>query len=191
MAIDSAALSSRRALLAGSLGALAALAAQALGRPLGARASADSITHTNDTNNQDVLTARSIANGPGTGQGIGVHGHSDRSVGVRGTSDTNAGVRGDSETGYGMWAESQQNHALVTFSESNIGVWGQSDSGIGVRGAAAHGRGGVFKGSKAAIRLRPTGANSHPATGQVGDTVVDNSGRLWFCQRGAAWRRLS
>lgn len=191
MAIDARIQRSRRALLVGSMGAVAAVTAQAVARPLGVKAASDHVVYTNDEDNQSVLTASSLANGPGTGQGIGVDGHSDDSVGVRGKSKTNVGVRGDSVSGYGMWAESQTFHALAAFSGPRIGVWGTSEKSYGVRGESIQGRGGLFKGRKAQLRLQPSTANSHPSSGAMGDLFVDKRGRLWFCKGGRSWRQLA
>jgi hypothetical protein len=191
MAIDSLTPRSRRALLMGTAGAVTALAAQALGRPLRVEAANTSISYTNDEDNGTVISASSVSNGPGTGQGIGVDGHSDDSVGVRGTSDSNVGVRGDSKSSYGVWAESQSYHALAAFSGPGIGVWGTSGSSVGVRGESEHGRGGLFKGRKAQLRLQPSTSNSHPASGAVGDLFVDKHGRLWFCKGGSRWKQLA
>ena len=138
-----------------------------------------------------MLSASSVANGPGTGQGIGVNGHSDDSIGVRGTSGSNVGVGGDSDSSYGVWAESQSFHALAAFSGPGIGVWGTSGSSVGVRGESVHGRGGLFKGRKVQLRLQPSTANSHPASVAAGDLFVDKNGRLWFCKGGSRWRQLA
>lgn len=191
MAIDIRTQRSRRALLVGSMGAVAAVAAQAVARPLGAKAADTSIAYVNDENNQVVLSASSIRNGPGTGQGIGVDGYCDDSVGVRGRSRTNVGVRGDSISGFGMFAESQTDHALVTYSDRRAGVYGQSGSGIGVLGTSLTGRGGQFKGRKAQLRLQPSTSSTHPRSGARGDLFVDKQGRLWFCKGGTSWRQLA
>jgi hypothetical protein len=90
-----------------------------------------------------------------------------------------------------MWAESQTSHALVTFSPNRVGVFGQSESNYGVRGESAKGRGGLFKGRKAQLRLQPSTASSHPSSGAMGDLFVDKRGRLWFCKGGKAWRQLA
>ncbi len=191
MPVDSNVPRSRRAMLLGGAGAAAALATQALARPLGAEAANTSLVYTNDEDNSTVLSASSVANGPATGQGIGVNGHSDDSVGVRGTSKSNVGVRGDSTSSYGVWAESQSYHALAAFSEPGIGVWGTSGANVGVRGESERGRGGLFKGRKAQVRLQPSTANSHPDSGAAGDLFVDKHARLWFCKGGTTWKQLA
>ena len=60
--------------------------------------------------------------------------------------------------------------------------WGTGGNGVGVHGAATDGVGGVFEGSKANINLHPIPAATHPDTGTAGDLLVDQTGRLWFCQ---------
>lgn len=191
MGIDASIPRSRRALLVGSAGAVAAAAVQAVARPLGVEAADTSLSYTNDENNSAVLSASSIANGPGTGQGIGIDGHSDDSVGVRGTSKTNVGVRGDSVSGFGMYAQSQTSDALVAHSDRRSGVYGESGSGVGVVGTSERGRGAQFKGKKAQLRLQPSTTSSHPRSGATGDLFVDKQGRLWFCKGGTRWRQLA
>jgi hypothetical protein len=83
-----------------------------------------------------------------------------------------------------------------------IGVWGEqrnnTGSGFGVVGVAgSQGRGAQFTGGAAAVRMVPSSASTHPATGKVGDFFVDASARLWFCQKAssggtqATWRQLA
>ena len=51
--------------------------------------------------------------------------------------------------------------------------------------------GGGFGGAAAAIPLVPTTASTHPVSGQLGDFVVDATGRLWFCRGGSLWHQLA
>jgi hypothetical protein len=60
----------------------------------------------------------------------------------------------------------------------------------GVYGIGVHGRGGVFQGDRAQVRLVPSNALSHPASGAIGDLFVDKKKRLWFCQGGTTWVRI-
>lgn len=73
--------------------------------------------------------------------------------------------------------------------------WGTGSAGIGVHGVATDGVGGVFEGSKANITLRPKpDAATHPDPGTVGDLLVDQTGRLWYCQASgnpAMWIQLA
>jgi hypothetical protein len=75
---------------------------------------------------------------------------------------------------------------------ATTGVYGVANAaaGVGVAGVSAAGRGGLFAGKKAQLRLVPSAAASHPSTGAKGDLFVDTSGRLWF-YTGATWKRVS
>ena len=64
-------------------------------------------------------------------------------------------------------------------------------NGDGVYGDSALGRGGHFRGKKAQVKLEPSAAATHPASGQRGDLFVDKSGRLWFCKGGTTWVKLA
>jgi hypothetical protein len=78
---------------------------------------------------------------------------------------------------------------------SQTAVIGICDTaGVGVAGHSSLGRGGVFSGLKAAVRLLPAEQSSHPARGQRGDLVVDSTGRLWYCKKGGTspvWKQLA
>lgn len=72
--------------------------------------------------------------------------------------------------------------------------WATGSNGVGVHGAATDGVGGVFEGSTANINLRPIPAATHPDPGTVGDLLVDEAGRLWFCRatgNPATWVQLA
>jgi len=119
---------SRRAILAGALGGLGALAAGAIGRPhvaqghdaddvlLGGGNSASSVTTI--TNSSTNLTVLSLAN---THDGVALESHSAGNLGVSGTSNTHTGL-------YGFTTAS--NHAAtVGFGFGNsTGVLGYSGS---------------------------------------------------------------
>ncbi len=142
----------------------------------------------------------------GSGASDGVHGTSNTGSGVVGNSNFNTGVMGEvfvaSGTTYGVLGVSHSNtgvgvygHASAT-SGTTVGVLGrvESASGVGVQGTAAVGRGGQFIGGEAQVRLVPTTAASHPASGATGDLYVDKSGRLWFCTKTgnpAVWKQVS
>ena len=77
---------------------------------------------------------------------------------------------------------------------NNTGVIGLSDGGttsVGVRGESPTGRGGVFKGNLAQLRLFPSIAPSHPFRGALGDLFLDKNKRLWFCKGGTTWKQLA
>jgi hypothetical protein len=126
MAVDTTTIRSRRALLVGALGGLAALAAQALGRPLPVHAqdefiqvgheypNATSRTYIrNGTNNATVFNAASTSSG----------------VGVWGGSFSSDGVHGDSSSGNGVSGVSSSSYGVIGQSISGVGVFGSSGSG--------------------------------------------------------------
>jgi hypothetical protein len=132
---------SRRALLAGALGGLGALAASAIGRASPVRAEGEAIvvggeyaTATsqtkivNQTNNADVLVAES------TGLGYAVWGHSAARVGVAGSSVEYFGVKGVSQQSTGVYGSSGTWIGVQGVSGSSTGVFGSSQSWIGVQG---------------------------------------------------------
>ena len=63
-------------------------------------------------------------------------------------------------------------------------------TGSGVYGQSDNGRGGRFNGKKAQLKLDPSAAATHPATGDAGDIFLDKSKRLWLCKGGTTWVRL-
>jgi hypothetical protein len=106
------------------------------------------------------------------GLGYGVSGHSHSFTGVIGHSDKQTGVYGYAGAG------------VAPLALANVAVYGSSPTG----------RGGVFKGGTAQLRLVPSAAVGHPTKGQSGDLFVDSSGHLWFCKTGgnpAVWKQVS
>ena len=73
---------------------------------------------------------------------------------------------------------------------ANTGVYGYAP-GVGVRGVATNGRGGVFSGPTAQLRLVPSTAATHPASGTAGDLFMDKSNRLWLCKGTTSWVQLA
>jgi hypothetical protein len=41
------------------------------------------------------------------------------------------------------------------------------------------------------LRLVPSTATTHPASGAAGDLFLDHSNRLWLCTGGTSWKRFS
>jgi hypothetical protein len=72
-----------------------------------------------------------------------------------------------------------------------VGIANADPDSVGVRGISTSGRGGVFQGNLAQLRLKPSSAASHPARGQAGDLFLDHANRLWFCKAGTNWRQLA
>jgi hypothetical protein len=69
-----------------------------------------------------------------------------------------------------------------------------SEKGTALSAASAKGRGALFTGSVAQIRLTPAARATHPTSGERGDLFVDKSGRLWFCKAGgshAKWVQIA
>jgi len=105
------------------------------------------------------------------------------------TKGGGAGVQGRGEgSGNGVWGE------IADAVKSQSAVLGSTEgTGAGVEGTSVLGRGGVFKGSKAQVRLYPA-ATARPAKGFRGDLFVDSTGRLWYCRTSASttgWVRLA
>lgn len=162
---------SRRTLVGAALGSLGVVLTELMVRPLRAAAAADHVSYVNDESSETVLEARSVlADGPDSGNGIGVHGFSSTFVGAWGGSDSGTGVVGDSDSG--------------------TGVRGQSLGGYGLSGQGPRG-GGEFSGLEAQVRLVPSGLSRHPESGRAGELFVDRQNRLWFCRGGKRWFRLA
>jgi hypothetical protein len=137
MAVDLVVQQSRRAVIAAGAGALAALVAHALGRPLPARAEGEAVvvggeytTATsrtyieNGANNEVVLKGRS------QGGGTGVEGSSASGVGVRGGSNSSFGVIGGSNQNVGVWGQSSATDQAGTVGlsvDDSTGVMGISE----------------------------------------------------------------
>ncbi len=89
-----------------------------------------------------------------------------------------SGVQGRGEgSGHGVWGE------IADSAKNQSAVFGTTEGGgAGVEGRSILGRGGIFTGTKAQVRLTPAAAATKPATGARGDLFVDSSGRLWYCK---------
>jgi hypothetical protein len=165
------------------------------------------------TSSSDTNTGVHAASTSGTGvaafstSGVAVDATSGSSIGVRGQSEGNSGVSGYSGApdlpAVGGWSGGS-NTGVYGFtgggfpgpSPKKTGVYGLASvaGGTGVVGRAPAGRGGLFAGRKAQLRLVPSSAATHPTSGATGDLFVDKSGRLWFCRKGgnpAVWKQVS
>jgi hypothetical protein len=153
----------RRQLLAGGTGALAAvLTAEALTRPTPAAAAANGDTVILGQGNSETLptvfvnSAGGVAAlaGTATGSGTGVGGNSDSGDGVLGTSVGGTGVHGtssgsgsgvhgtiDGPSGIGVFGENPSGTAVGGISGASDGVGGTSGSGNGVHGVSSTGAG--------------------------------------------------
>jgi hypothetical protein len=106
------------------------------------------------------------------------------------TKGAGPGLHGRGEgTGQGVWGE------INDSSKTQAAVIGTTEgTGPAIEGRSVLGRGGVFRGKKAQIRLIASTATTKPATGSRGDLFVDSSGRLWYCKSGGlttGWKQLA
>ena len=106
------------------------------------------------------------------------------------TKGAGPGLHGRGEgTGQGVWGE------INDSSKTQAAIIGTTEgSGPAIEGRSVLGRGGVFRGKKAQIRLVASTATTKPATGSRGDLFVDSSGRLWYCKTGGlttGWKQLA
>jgi hypothetical protein len=106
------------------------------------------------------------------------------------TKGAGPGVYGRGEgSGQGVWGQ------IADAAKSQSAVLGTTEgTGAAIEGNSIRGRGGVFKGLKAQIRLVASTATTKPATGTRGDLFVDKSGRLWYCKTGGSttgWKQLA
>jgi hypothetical protein len=210
MAIDTTTPTSRRALLAGTVGGLAALAAQALGRPRSASAHDPDDVLLGGSNTATFMTRiynsfpdRSAIGGEATGSGSGVDGSSQSGPGIEGYSGSGQGVYGSSLLGVGVFGEALNagtNSIKGLKQNAGTAVWGDIQATLSNDGAvvgttndgeSVNARGGRFVGKKAQIRLDPSTATTHPSSGAAGDIFLDKSKRLWFCKGGTTWVKLA
>jgi hypothetical protein len=197
MASSTDATRSRRALLAGGIGGLAALAASAIGRPalvragvdgdvvLGTSNTATTNTHIQITTNPvTVFSATSLAAGTGiagtSANWIGVQGESFNSIGVFGASsaDDQPGVKGQGLAGGpGVAGISGATPPLppktgvfgyATHDVASRGVYGQSTAGRGVFGLATTGMGvRGYAGSGVGVSAEATTGYALRTTGRI------------------------
>jgi hypothetical protein len=131
------------------------------------------------------------------GNGDGVRGESGQGNGVYGKCDQGIGVRAETN-GAGVPALYARNGNLGSSTATGlqalaegIAVDARSDTGIAVNAMSTSGRGGVFTGGPAPLRLMPGAANP-PANGQqVGDFYVDFAGNLWYWKGGPNWIQVA
>ena len=101
---------------------------------------------------------------------------------VNGPGSTDTGVFGFTPSGNGRGVVGV-NSADTPRQLSGAGVLGKGQGGVaGVRGMSDTGRGGVFSGGAAQVRLMPGSKSTHPTSGNRGDLYADSLGRLWFCK---------
>lgn len=147
MAVEVGAQKSRRAILAGALGGLGAIALQALGRPASVEAASNGnvqLGHgTADTDNNSAAETRVNATADAvvafTGAqlatgGMGLQGLASDGFGVKGdASSSGNGVVGYSQSGTGVQGYSASGTGLDAWSPSGIGVSAVSNTGLAAR----------------------------------------------------------
>lgn len=137
----------------------------------------------------------------GRGSEYGVSGSSDEGYGISGFSGTRSGVTGATRSAeaagiHGTSASLHRSAIGVEGSVANgLGVSGFSDSGTGMRGESSAGRGGVFAGGTAPLRLVPSRRAGPPKTGahEKGDIFLDRNGGLYVCVKTGTpgtWKRI-
>jgi hypothetical protein len=133
---------SRRALLAGALGGLGALAASAIGRASPVRAADDGqVMHVGDEW-ADALTSSGIGNQ--TNNETVFHAESSHGgIGLQGSSSSFYGVYGSSSSSYGVYGSSSSDIGVGGSSNSSYGVAGTSSSFVGSLGYSLGGSTGV------------------------------------------------
>jgi hypothetical protein len=130
-----------------------------------------------------------------SGTTYGVYGQSDsvNGTGVQGRttamSGKTQGVCGQIESPVGVGAVVGHSHAATGSAPGVLGTT-RSPDGVAVVGTGALGRGGLFSGSKAQLRLKPSTTASHPKSGLRGDLFLDQAGRLWLCKGTTTWVQL-
>jgi hypothetical protein len=168
MVIDTVTPRSRRALLAAAAGSLAALAAQAVGRPSPARgANLDPVklgtnnTETTRTLIENTTDGRTVLWARATGSGKALLGTTDSGAGLYAYSGSGPGVHGNSGARTGVYGFSGSG-AAPTLIPGKTGVYGRCDveHGVGVYGRAADGIGvlGVLGDPPGAYSLSHTAA---------------------------------
>jgi hypothetical protein len=208
-----------RAILAGGLAAAAA-ASLGRAQPASAHDADDvqlGADNTTTTRTNIENTTEGDVAFRAVGNAIGVIGNSDPGIGVYGSSNSGNGVFAVSNVSTALYGYTTPNSVTqaatlgrsagdntgvhghsgqspVTVSAAKTGVYGyagQDATAVGVRGASPTGRGGLFSGKRAQLRLIPSTATTHPSSGIVGDLFLDKNKRLWFCKGGTTWKQLA
>jgi hypothetical protein len=165
----------------------------------------------NDSTHNPSTTAYPAAVGGWAGAGAnsgfggvphGIYGYSENAAGhgvigvnAAGADGGGAGVFGSSTIGTGVLAQSGST-ALAAQSGAGIAVDASSAGSLPALRAVNNGtgRGGVFAGQAAQLRLTPGSRSTHPVRGSSGDLYADSGGRLWFCKKGGAqatWQQIA
>jgi hypothetical protein len=187
-ALDESRTKSRRAILAAAVGGLAALAAEALGRPTAVRAGSDGdvVLGANNYASSGTLIDTGFADVPfvfrtsSSGSGDGIRGASHSGDGVYGASSSGSGVAADSTSGVGVYGKSFASVGVKGHSTNFVGVWGESDSLTGVEGRSTSWVGTYGHSDSRLGVLGVSGASEFPVpakTGVFGYAILDTSAR--------------
>jgi hypothetical protein len=165
-----------------------------------ASAAAGGVHYINDENDDAVVVGESYhTNGlPDSGRGTAVYGFSELGTAIQGVSGTGTSVHGvkyaEGHAVLGQVRSSSSTWAATVGLTEGVGpgLYGVNrvGTGDGIWAESRKGRGGRFWGKKAQIRLQPSTATTHPASGLAGDLFLDKAKRLWFCKGGTTWVRL-
>ena len=174
----------RRALLAGALGGLGALAASAIGRPGTARAHDPDDVLLGGDNAADTPTVFNTITNTG---GDALHGISDFAIGVRGqsiSSNNGTGVLGVSGLFVPTAKPKTGVYGYANQDNTASGVYGLSLLGVGVRGHSASGYAGYFEGRVYTNAFYELGEIANPAL------PIANRARLFVRDNGAGKTQL-
>jgi len=181
MAVDTSINRSRRAILMGALGGVAAAVATAVGRATPVSAADGDIVHVGQHYSASGTTVIHAS-----GYADGFYGSSQSATGIYGTSDSGIGVSGGSNSGYGVKGYSGDSYGVNGSSGTSAGVYGtgpgsgvngQSTSGDGVSGSSVSGNGisgsstsasGVYGSSAATDQAAILGQSYGASTGIQG-----------------------
>ena len=160
-----------------------------------------------ENTHQDGVALNAFSN---SGQAANLGSQDGVAVYVNSGNDTALVVTGGSSRGPAALFQAKGGPGVVAFAPGYAAVVGANGGGgtgvlgfsgdepprrvardAGVYGASEKGRGGIFKGNVAQLRLVPSAATTHPSSGQIGDLFVDKSGRLWFCKGGTTWKQVA
>lgn len=133
MALETSRRGSRRALLAGAVGAAIATVASSLGRA--GRVDAANGAPVLVGGSHQGTTVTSIQAGASAATAA-IDGQSDAAIGIQGRSTTGEGVRGTSQSGPGVYGYSTSMRGVVGGSESGDAIFGFSSAGRGVYGSS-------------------------------------------------------
>jgi len=133
-----------------------------------------------------------------TGNGFGVAGDTTSSAAtVSDLAYARAGVFGrNNGTGAGVLGLSVKGDGDGVWGNGKVGVRGTSVNGHGLFGDGGSGYGGQFKGTRAQLRLTPTGRIGKPTTGshQIGELYLDQVGSLFICTAAGTpgtWKKVT